>query len=55
VQEVPPGDWTVEAWDTHKGEVLASRRLTVGADGLLRIEPPSVAWDAAFRLARCAD
>ena len=55
VREVPPGDWIVETWDTHKGAVLASRELTVGADGLLRIDLPAVAWDAAFRLARRTD
>lgn len=55
VQEVPAGDWIVETWDTHKGTVLATRGLTVGADGLLRIDLPAVAWDAAFRLARRAD
>lgn len=48
----PAGTWTVESWDTARGEVTDSRRIDVAADGLLELALPPVSWDAAFRMIR---
>ena len=45
-----PGPWTVEHWDTHKGEVTRTEPATVAPDGKLTLPLPEMAWDAALRL-----
>jgi len=45
-----PGRWTIEHWDTQKGEVTRTEQATVGEDGKLVIALPDISWDAAFRL-----
>lgn len=50
VLSLTSGVWTVEFWDTQKGIVTATQKLTVDADGRVEIALPSIIWDAALRL-----
>lgn len=47
---LPPGTWTVEFWDTQKGAVTATQKVTAAADGRAEIALPPITWDAALHL-----
>lgn len=46
------GDWRMELWDTWKGKVLETRKISVPASGETRIELPAFAKDLAVKLRR---
>lgn len=50
------GRWTIEHWDTMKGQVTSVGAplvgVPVGQDGKLTIALPDITWDAALRLRR---
>jgi hypothetical protein len=45
-----PGTWTVEFWDTQRGAVTATQKVTAAADGRTEIALPPITWDTALRL-----
>ncbi|NIA15791.1 MAG: cellulase family glycosylhydrolase [Nitrospiraceae bacterium] len=50
VQGLSPGRWTVETWDTVRGEVTATAEVQIDTEGQAGIELPAVATAVAYRL-----
>jgi len=46
------GEWQAEVWDTWRGEVIDSQRLSVPAGGEARVRLPVIEKDLAVRLKR---
>ncbi len=50
VKNIPPGNWTVEEFNTQNGKVTSTKKIKVGKDGELEISLPEISWDVAYRL-----
>jgi hypothetical protein len=50
IENLPNDKWTIETWDTQKGEVTASKTYKIPKSGTLRLDLPDIVHDMAFRL-----
>ncbi len=49
---IRPGNWRVQWWDTIRGEIRQTTSHTVGNGQSLVLSLPEIEWDGAFRLRR---
>ena len=50
IQDLSPGPWTVETWDTARGEVTHTVQVQVDPKGLVDVPLPPIDTDVAYRL-----
>lgn len=50
IMGLPAGTWTVDYWDTWKGEIVSKATLTVQNDGKIRVPLPPIVTDLAIKI-----